>query len=176
MNISFRPIQSSTADFLFSLLETAFPPEERRSRKDMLCILAESESFHPQAIYADGKKAGILTYWTFPDFWFIEHLAILPELRGCGYGKETLLQFKPLAGGLPIILEVEPPENRTAERRIAFYRTCGFHLSDESYEQPPYSKDGQAIPLRIMSSPNPISHELFLEFCRKTRSTVYQTV
>ena len=176
MSISFRPIQEGSRDFLLSLLEAAFPPEERRTRQDTLRVLDESNNFHPQAIYSDEKRIGILTYWSFPDFYFIEHLAILPELRGCGYGKEALHQFKQLTAGLPIILEVEPPENRIAKRRIAFYQSCGYHLSDEFYEQPPYTKEGTPIPLRIMSSPDPIAHEFFLAFCKSTRATVYKTV
>lgn len=53
-----------------------------------------------------------------------------------------------------LVLEVERPADEPSQRRIRFYKDLhGFTLHDTfDYHQPPYQKEGQAVPLYLMSS------------------------
>lgn len=125
---------------LMELYVEAFPPEERRP-------LSQMPPADPAfTFYAVGDDAGLLTAWRFPDFTYVEHFAVYPELRGHGIGSQAL-------AALPgtVLLEVEPPEcSEQARRRIEFYRRNGFRLLDVDYVQPPYSPGLPSVPLRLM--------------------------
>ena len=52
----------------------------------------------------------------------------------------------------PVIIEVEPPANRTAKRRIAFYEKLGLKLFPCDYVQPAYDPDKATVPLYLMEA------------------------
>lgn len=99
-------------------------------------------------------------FWAFPkpqeegetDFFYIEHFATLPHLRGKGIGASALKAFASVAQDRPIVLEVEPPQTETARRRVGFYRRAGFELLEIPYMQPPYRPGGEEVPLCLMST------------------------
>ena len=66
---------------------------------------------------------GILYYWTAPEYVYIEHLAISPDLRGANMGSRVLEAFCRKAGR--IVLEIDPPETEIAVRRLRFYERLG---------------------------------------------------
>lgn len=52
----------------------------------------------------------------------------------------------------PLVIEVEPPTDEMACRRIGFYERNGLRLwNDVEYVQPPYSPDRHAIELKLMT-------------------------
>ena len=61
----------------------------------------------------------------------------------------------------PVYLEVEPPNDAFAARRIGFYERCRLTLNHYPYMQPPISKGRNAIPLMIMSSGTELTEEQF---------------
>ena len=54
--------------------------------------------------------------------------------------------------GKPVVLEVEPPTDEMAIRRIGFYERNGFKLwKDITYIQPAYDKTKSSIELKLMT-------------------------
>ncbi|MFT8872885.1 MAG: GNAT family N-acetyltransferase [Sporolactobacillus sp.] len=105
----------------------------------------------------DRRVQGFLAYWTFPDFSFIEHFAVAPEMRGRGIGTTMLRELTESAAEW--LLEVEAYDNPNARRRIAFYERNGFILNAYGYNQPSLQpvSHSRPIPLQLMSYPHPWS-------------------
>lgn len=126
------------------LYHDAFPPEERRPDNKMIPMRPE---FGFYAVTDVGKTVGLLSMWQFNSFNYIEHFAIFPEMRNCGYGSRTLSLVPD-----PVILEVEPAEiSHLAASRIEFYKRNGFRELDFDYVQPPYSPRLPEVRLRLMA-------------------------
>ncbi len=156
--VRLSPLSKENEDAATALYLSAFPEEERRDAGEWLRLAAESPLFRLCQVTVCGTFAGILSYWAFPmcgkqgktDFFYVEHFATLPSLRGNGLGAAALAAFSSLTKGRPVVLEVEPPLTETAQRRVGFYRRAGFELLDTPYIQPPYRHGGEEVPLRLM--------------------------
>lgn len=149
--ISIKRIKTDAQEYAFveNLLETAFPPEEHRELKEQRNLADNNELFYNNAILEDGVPIGLITYWKFPDFYYIEHFAISSEYRNGGYGKKVLeLLHSQLSA--PIVLEVELPETEISKRRITFYERVGYYLIEEEYFQPPYRKQDNPLQMYLM--------------------------
>ncbi|MCM1108063.1 MAG: GNAT family N-acetyltransferase [Clostridium sp.] len=132
------------------LMEEAFPQEERRPREEQQRKAVSEESFRVYALEEDGCFVGLLTVWYLTGFVYVEHLATCSGLRGGGLGRKAL---ELLVGQteLPVVLEVEPPQDELTCRRVGFYRRNGFDLwSNSDYLQPPYRKEDNPFPLLLM--------------------------
>jgi ribosomal protein S18 acetylase RimI-like enzyme len=154
--LNFHRINSVSDPFftnLFNLYALAFPPTERRSWEGLEYELSYDKRFYANALVQGDVFAGFLNYWLFDKFCYIEHFAISPSLRGKHIGTEAMEIFKSKIN-LPIVLEVEMPNNPTAIRRIKFYEKLGYTVLSHNYAQPPYEGDGFLVPLLIMSSNN----------------------
>ncbi len=133
-----------------ALMELAFPPDERRPKDKQRFLTDEEPRFFPCALVRDSEFLGLLTYWELDGLIYVEHLAMLPELRGGGLGGAALEVLKAKAGGVPLVLEVEPPTDDLTRRRISFYRRQGFTLwADSPYLQPAYAP-GQGTPSLLL--------------------------
>jgi GNAT superfamily N-acetyltransferase len=149
--IRFKQIKTADAEqfnFMEQLMETSFPPEERRLSADLRRYTDEKESMHISIIEDNDVAVGLFNYWTFPEFYYVEHFAVLPELRNKGYGSRTL-QYAIDAFDKAIVLEVEPPSTDTARRRIGFYQRNGFRLWSANYQHPPYHGN-DFLPMRLI--------------------------
>ena len=150
--IRLKEINSSHEHYPFmeTLLETAFPLQERRDSIWQRKNADESPLFHNTLITDDDNPIGLLTYWDFKDFIYIEHFAIDARLRNGGYGQQALSALKEQTE-LPIVLEAEEPTDELTKRRIGFYRRQGFILQDFSYQQPPYRPEDKWFPMKLMT-------------------------
>lgn len=135
-----------------SLYMSSFPESERRPVDS---LFAEDRPMHLWGIYScDGGRelfAGIITVWHFADFIYIEHFAVEPGMRGRGIGAHVL-DIICRASDKPVVVEVERPDAHLpdTQRRIAFYRRCGFNTLGYDYIQPPYQPGLPAVPLLLM--------------------------
>ena len=137
--------------FVEDLMSQTFPREERRSDELQRVVTDEVDLFFNHVILHQSIPIGLMTYWDFGDFVFIEHFAISQLCRGRGFGKESLLELmKSIAK--PIVLEVELPTDVNTQRRIDFYKGSGFEVWDFTYHQPPYRDGDQSIPMLLMGS------------------------
>jgi acetyltransferase, GNAT family len=109
---------------------------------------------------------GILLWWDFESVRYIEHLAVVPTLRGMQHGERILRHFLS-ESDMPVWLEVEPPDNELRNRRVGFYRRVGFTLNEHDYTQPAYEKSSQPVPLLVMTYPEAITEPDIRFFCRQ---------
>ena len=100
-----------------------------------------------------GVFAGLIYWWDFGNFAYVEHFAIDSRCRNGGIGGRALDLFVEQFTDKGIVLEVEPEtDGDMARRRIGFYRRHGFEVIEGfSYMQPPYSKEKNEIELWLMT-------------------------
>ncbi len=140
----------------WELYVSAFPEQERREMEYQLATMARSD-YRFEAVMDGDKFIGILGWWQFEKFRYVEHFAISSEIRSGGYGARVLAAFIE-ESTRPVLLEVEHPIDDLTNRRIGFYQRLGFVLNEHYYAHPPYRGD-EFVELMIMTYKNPISTE-----------------
>ena len=137
---------------LFNLYTRAFPVSERRSWSGLEHELIYEKKFHPNVLLQNDEFVGLLNYWTFEQFFYIEHFAVNEQMRNSHIGTEAMEIFMKQTH-LPIVLEVEMPKNPLAERRIKFYERLGFSVLPCDYFQPSYDSEvGDFLQINIMNN------------------------
>lgn len=148
-------------DKVFQIMELSFPEDEHRTYEEQKELL--NNSLYQIYILPDESGENIKAFvavWEFDEMVYIEHLAVNPEFRNGGLGA-MILQELISRSDKQICLEVEPPKETMAIRRIGFYERNGFFLNEYDYMQPAISKGRKPIPLLIMTSGRKISKEEF---------------
>lgn len=166
-----RKISVDEFEKIYSIMEAAFPKDERRPyEKQKLCL--DNPKYSIAAISdTDSEPLGFIAYHCFDSFVFIEHFAISSKHRNMGIGGKMLAEFINKLN-MPVCLEVEPPTTDLAKRRIEFYKKHGFFLNDYPYIQPPMSEGQASLPLLIMTTQKPLTSDEF----KKVRSTLHKEV
>lgn len=158
---------------IFALMEASFPESERRTyavQKELLNdphyrIMTETDN--------NNQIVSFLAAWEFPMFRFVEHIAVDPIMRGSGIGGKIMAVYME-ESKKPILLEVEHPETELAQRRIGFYERLGFHINPFEYVQPPLQKGQEDLPLKIMSYPQLLTDEEFVNYTEILYRNVYK--
>ncbi len=171
--LTLQPIRTSSPhwNFVESLLVTSFPLEEYRELAQWRAYTDTNERFHNQVILDGDIPVGLISYWYFDTFCYVEHFAIAPNQRNGGYGKSVLQQLFAQLPLLPVVLEVELPVGELETRRIGFYERQAFTLWDFPYQQPPYRPGGEYLPMRLMVHGN-----LPTDAYETVRDTLYHEV
>ena len=157
----------------YELMEKAFPPAELRSYQNH-CQILDHPNYRLLGLKDHDSVTAILGVWEFESFRFVEHFAVSEALRGQGIGNKLLKAYIHQSA-LPVVLEVEPPANETARRRIHFYLRLGCHLNDNyPYVQPPLQNGQASIPLILMSTPIPLSLQEFSTVKRTLYRIIYK--
>ena len=152
--ISLRKItDSEDKDFqkLMELYQEAFPEEERRDLAQLGAMLQAEQRMSFNAVECDGSLAGLFVYWDFGTFYYLEHLAVYPDMRNKKIGQQVLDWIKGNLQGLRL-LEVERAETEMAIRRVHYYERNGYRVLDDAYMQPPYRQGGEDYPLWLMGN------------------------
>lgn len=136
---------------LIPLYIQAFPEDERRNVEQLKHLIQNHAAMHFNAILESGEIAGLFIYWVLGDFYYLEHLAVLPELRNRKIGQQVLDYIRE-NWKEDSIMEVEIPEDEWAKRRIHYYERNGFRVVERQYVQPAYDARHRDIPLWIMSN------------------------
>lgn len=157
-------------DSLYHLMEVSFPIDEYRTYEEQK-ELFDDPRYRVYVLRDEEEIKAFIALWEFATFYFIEHFAVNPKFRNAGLGSAIL---KELTGELTkaVCLEVEPPAEEMARRRIGFYERNGFFLNEYPYSQPPISEGRKEIPLQIMTSEGRVSREQFGEI----KHTLYREV
>lgn len=169
--IKFVPITEERFNLVFSKMIAAFPYEERRDISDQKECL-NNKFFKFSEIFDKEIAVGFIAFWAFPEFVFIEHIAIDEDKRAGGYGSRAIELVK-VTYNKPIILEAEAPETEQQIKRIRFYDRQGFKMNHYDYEQPSYH-GGKSVPLKILSYPELLNQEEFDLFIKLTRENGYK--
>ena len=151
----------------FSLYTASFPHAERRDTVEQARVFGK-EDYHFDVLLEDGKLMGIVFYWQTKDFLYLEHLATKPELRNRGIGALALGLLK--EKNVPIILEIEPPEDELTKRRYGFYRRNDFIMTEHYHIQAKYHIGDEDLELKILSYPHGISaaqYETFRDYMNR---------
>ena len=136
---------------LMKLYVEAFPEEERRDRLQLEEMLHTEPCMYFNVIVCDGERAGLFIYWNFGTFYYLEHLAVYPDMRNKKIGQQVLDWIKGNLQGLRL-LEVERAETEMAIRRVHYYERNGYRVLDDAYMQPPYRQGGEDYPLWLMGN------------------------
>ena len=139
--------------FAKEIYNSSFPLDERRDF-DLVLDMVGKEGFDFYVIKSsleDEIPIGIISIWEFYDFAYIEHFAIDLSLRQKGYGSKVLNEIINKYSK-PFIIEVEPPTNVEALKRIDFYKKLNFSLLDFNYLQPAYSPTQNPLPMNLMTN------------------------
>ena len=118
------------------IFDAAFPEEERRTDADWPAALADPLC-NARLYRADGNARAILVFWDFGRCRYVEYFALAPEARGGGLGSRLLREFL-AESAVPVVLEIEPPEDETTTRRLRFYERLGFARDAREHFHPPY--------------------------------------
>ncbi len=136
--------------YMEKLITESFPPEEYRDLDELRIYTETKEIFHNNLIFNEDTSIGMISYWAFDKFYYIEHFAIDSKQRNGGYGKQVIEHLKEMFRH-PIVLEVEKSTEKIAQRRINFYIRQGFVLWDNPYLQPPYRSEETFLPMQLMA-------------------------
>lgn len=134
---------------LMQLYEEAFPETERRNLEQLKHLVADKKEMIFNAIESEGVLAGFFVYWDFTDFYYLEYLAVYPEMRNQKIGQQLLQYVAEHLKGIRF-LEVEPPVDEMTTRRVNYYRRNGYEVVDKGYYQPSYDGRKPGLPLWIM--------------------------
>lgn len=155
--------QKITKD-IYTLYHQAFPIDEQRPTEVQKLMLNHPQYTANYFLNKQKELAAILFWWNLNKYTYIEHFAVSPKLRSKGIGTQILHDFKNQASNT-IILEVDPPSDTNTIRRIEFYKRLNFKLNDVKYIQPPLSKNGNEVELKLMSFPKIINTTDKNDFC-----------
>lgn len=138
------------------LYVASFPECERRPWQSVGELTAAGSPYFSMNVIRDdeGVFAGFISLWKLPDALYVEHFAIDRERRGSGIGSKVIAEIVNRAGNVPVVLEVElPDDSPEAPRRIEFYQRNGFMAMDQfPYYQPPYTPELESVPMMLMTS------------------------
>lgn len=158
---------------IFAIMEASFPVSEIRTFGGQRALLADPHYHLFTEQDAEGRVLAFVAAWEFPELRFVEHIAVNPEVRSGGIGGRLMNAYLERSD-TAVLLEVEPPEGKLAQRRIGFYERLGFHLNPFSYVQPPLREGQEDLPLRIMTYPRPVTEQEFRHFRDILYKEVYQ--
>ncbi len=145
------------------LYELSFPEIERKDKKGIACALSKKQ-FHNELFYVENKPAALLAYWLYPEFCYLEYIAVNPSLKGQGAGSQILQELLDKIN-LPIILEIEHVVDETTRRRQNFYERLQFIANPQhDHQQPPYQKGFNPLPMLLMTYPKVVSAEAYKKF------------
>lgn len=157
------PTGSKLWDQVWRLYTDSFPDYERR-RISSHARACEDAQFHTCIAVENGNLLALLFFWKYDNYIYIEHLAVLPSLRGRNIGTTLLKEFISLNENKKIILEIDPPVDEISKRRLAFYENIGFIDNGYSFIHPSYTKNGHKHELHILSYPEDIDDAEFERF------------
>ena len=172
--IEFKKIENSS-DLLFSkmyeLYRSTFPVAEQRDLDGLEHVLNHDKNFEMDALMKSSDFVGFFDFWTFEHFVYVEHFAVDSKMRGQNIGSEVIKTFLSKIN-LPIVLEVEPPQNEQSIRRIDFYERLGFKLLSHNYAQPYYDNSKKLLPMLLMSNDYDFADKYF----SLIKNTLYKDV
>lgn len=148
-----------------TLYENSFPFLEKRSEAEQKRVM--QNPLYKASFISENEFEGIMYYWETENFLYLEHLAVLPELRSKGIASRALTVLKEKSGNKPIILEIDMPVDSVSKRRLAFYERNGFAMNEHKHIQPKYHKGDSDLELKILSYPEKIDckeYDAFVAF------------
>ncbi len=161
-------------DQVYHLIEVSFPADEYRTYEEQKALL-DNPTYNIYVLSSEDEDIikAFIAVWEFDSFAFIEHFAVDQKYRNMGLGSKILREIVGLVNKT-VCLEVEPPHNELASRRILFYKRNNFFLNEYPYIQPAISKGRNPIPLFIMTFGRAIDENEFRIIKKDLYTKVYK--
>ena len=157
-----KHLEGDVFERAYDLYKSSFPVEERRDDAEQRRVL-KNEAYHFDVIKENDEFIGIMLYWETESFVYLEHFAILPELRCKGKATAALGILKSQSQK-SIVLEIEPPCDDTTIRRYNFYQRNGFVMNPHKHLQAKYHLGDDELELNILTYPCEISKDEYAVF------------
>jgi len=140
----------------------SFPVHEQRNSRQ------QEEAFGDDRYHLVIKTEGellvsFIAYWDFPDYVYIEHLAVNPDLRGQNKGSELLNDFAAITDKT-IILEIDPPVDEMSWKRLSFYERLGYIPNTYTHYHPAYNKANKPHKLLVLSYKEELTEKVYGQF------------
>ena len=164
MNLAFgrcRDINGPLMEAALALYRSSLPAHELRLPPDQRDVMG-NPLYHFDMCLLDGALAGLILYWDFGTYIYVEHFCVKPSLRGHGLG--TLILAELARQNKTIILEIDPLVGDASVRRKGFYARCGYVANAFAHVHPPYQAANRGHELIVMSYPHAISQSEFDSF------------
>jgi len=165
------PLNQGEFEQFYALMEASFPECERKTKDEFLSLCKVNKLYKVYGAFEENILIGFFTVWEFNSFTFGDHFAVLPSFRNRGIGSLILKHIKENSN-LPLIIEVEYPNELMAEKRLNFYLRNDFKQNSFDYLLPPMQEGYEPLPMIILSYPKLISETDFIEM----RSVIYKEV
>ena len=166
-------LEKSRFDEVYKIMEDNFPPDERRSYEGQKAII-DCENYCVYTVEENGKVIGFFTVWFLDGFVFAEHFAIDKKYQGGGYGTKLIKRVLDSLD-VPMVLEIELENSSDmAKRRAGFYRRLGFNVNNYEYQQPSFGEGKNAIPMHLVSYPDALDKEGFMNYKRAIFKEIYK--
>ena len=81
--------------YMEKLMTQSFPSEEYRELEELRKYTDTKTHFYNNIIFHNNTPVGLITYWDFGHFYYIEHFAIDPTQRNGRIWKERTKPFMP---------------------------------------------------------------------------------
>lgn len=156
-------------DAAMALYRRSFPAHELRLWPDQQAVMNDP-LYHFDLCLLGGALAGLILYWDFGAYIYVEHFCVEPTMRGHGLG--TLILAELAKKSKPIILEIDPLTDDVAVRRKGFYERCGYIANGFAHVHPPYQAANHGHALIVMSHPRALSQAEFDTFTVDLREKV----
>lgn len=149
-------------DQVYEIMLASLPKAELRSYNDQKSLLNNKRYKLTTHKNKNQEIDAFMAVWEFDEYNYIEHLAVRENSRSKGIGGSILSQYLSLNSDKLVIVEVDPPIDEQSCRRVRFYENKGFVMNDFKHYQPELQKGMGKIELRIMTYPNKITYDEFL--------------
>ncbi|KAL7712753.1 N-acetyltransferase domain-containing protein [Entamoeba marina] len=172
--MNFNRIKQSShplVNTLEKLLQTEFTEHQLRPHKQLMKVIDTQPNHYFVSLELDNKCCGVIIYWHLLNkFYYIEHFAIFPDMRGNKIGQMVLNHIKYNIGGL-WLLEFDHLAIHDCNKLKKWYERNNFSVVLTKYNQPPYVPEEDTTPLWIMT--NKPTSEL-LTFLATIKKQVYE--
>ena len=144
------------------IYDRSFPVHEQRTPLQQVQAFADPR-YHLDGWIENDRLIGLMSWWKFDSYLYIEHFAIHPEVRGKKYGS-LLLQHMKEAHAERLILEIDPVTDEQSARRLRFYQHAGFSDNPYLHIHPPYREGFSGHRLTVLSSRGQLTEQEYAQF------------
>lgn len=156
-----KDIYDKHYNIAWDIYKGSFPIFEQRDIDNQIKALKD-DKFNCRVYLEDDNVIGILFFWQWENYRYIEHFAISKDMRGKNYGSKILNEF--CKESYLTILEIDPPIDKVSISRLNFYEKLGFLINKYNHIHPPYRAGYKGHDLKVLSYKEFLDDKTYNEF------------
>lgn len=153
----------------WEIYRSSFPIFEQRDIDNQMKAMKD-DKFNCRVYIENDIVIGILFFWQWKNYRYIEHFAISKDIRGKNYGSKILSEF--CTEQYLNILEIDLPIDKVSISRLNFYERLGFLINKYDHIHPPYRLGYKGHDLKVLSYKNFLDDKEYNEFNNFLRQKV----